>query len=65
MLPSVNGWQFLNQLTRDPALVHVPVITATGLGIAIKEWAASLGAAGLLRKPFDAVQLVLEVERFL
>jgi CheY-like chemotaxis protein len=65
MLPGVDGWQFLNQLTRDPALAHVPVIIATGLGIASKEWAASLGAAGLLRKRFDAVQPVLEVERFL
>jgi CheY-like chemotaxis protein len=64
MLPDVDGWQLLAQVRSDPALASMPVLIATGLGIANPKWAASLGAAGLLRKPFDADQLIQEVERF-
>jgi len=64
MLPDVDGWQLLAQVRGDPTFASMPVIIATGLGIANPNWAASLGAAGLLRKPFDADRLIQEVERF-
>jgi hypothetical protein len=35
----------------------------TSLGIASEEWAASLGACGLIRKPVEMEPLLREVRR--
>jgi hypothetical protein len=40
------------------------VVIATAVGVAGAEWAASLGAAGYLRKPFDTEELVRLARRF-
>jgi hypothetical protein len=48
-----------------PAAASVPVVIITAIGIATQEWAASLGAKGLLRKPVDVETLVAEVKRYL
>jgi CheY-like chemotaxis protein len=63
LLPSGerDGWWFLNQRQRTPALASVPVVIMTSLSVACEAWAASLGAAGLLRKPFDATTLQAEI----
>ncbi len=65
LLPSgkFDGWWFLHQRQRIPALAAIPVVITTALIVASEEWAASLGAAGLLRKPFDASALLAEVRR--
>ena len=63
--PGCDGWRFLKERRKLPALASVPVIITTGLGIASDEWAASLGAAGLLRKPIDVEPLLAEVRRCL
>jgi twitching motility two-component system response regulator PilH len=65
LVPSGNfdGWWFLRQRQRIPALAVIPVVIMTSLSVACEEWAASLGAAGLLRKPFDAAALLPEVRR--
>jgi CheY-like chemotaxis protein len=65
LTPGLDGWGFLDQLHRDPALATVAVLITTGLGVASREWAASLGAAGLLRKPVDTDELLGEVRRCL
>ena len=57
MMSEMDGWQLLKLLRLYPVLMAVPVIIVTGLGIANLEWARSLGAAGLIRKPIDAEQL--------
>jgi hypothetical protein len=51
------GWWFLNQRKRIPVLAWVPVVIMTSLSVACKEWAASLGAVGLIRKPIDVEPL--------
>ena len=56
-----DGWWLLNQRQRIPAISSVPVVITTSLGTACEEWAASLGAAGLLRKPFDVDPLLAEI----
>ncbi len=60
-----DGWWFLQQRERMPELAAVPVIILTSLSVASKAWAASLGAAGLIRKPCDPAPLIAEVERCL
>jgi CheY-like chemotaxis protein len=57
MMSEVDGWQLLKMLRSHPELLAIPVIIMTGLGIANLEWARSLGAAGLVRKPMDGEQL--------
>jgi len=56
-----DGWSVLNGLRKIRALAGVPVLIVTGLSIATDEWAASLGACGLLRKPFDSPDLLAAV----
>jgi CheY-like chemotaxis protein len=67
LVPSGNfdGWWFLHQRQRIPALAAIPVVIMTSLSVACEEWAESLGAVGLLRKPFDAAALLAEVRRHL
>jgi CheY-like chemotaxis protein len=60
-----DGWWFLEQRQRFPALASVPVIITTELTLASREWATALGAVGLLRKPVEAEALVLEICRCL
>jgi CheY-like chemotaxis protein len=62
MMPGKDGWQFLQLRKQKPALASVPVVIATGLGVAGQEWARALGAAAVLKKPFDAADLLREVE---
>jgi CheY-like chemotaxis protein len=63
LLPRRDGWWFMHQLRRDAQLARIPIVITTGLGVASDEWAASLGAYGLLRKPFDVEALLELVDR--
>ncbi|HWG46801.1 MAG TPA: response regulator [Gemmataceae bacterium] len=67
LLPSgeCDGWWFLNQRQDIPALSSVPVVIMTSLSVSCETWAASLGAAGLLRKPFDVESLLSEIRHYL
>jgi CheY-like chemotaxis protein len=57
LMSELDGWQLLKLLKRHQEPMSVPVLIVTGLDIATPEWARSLGAAGLVRKPVDADQL--------
>jgi CheY-like chemotaxis protein len=59
--PATDGWRFMEVRKRNPALASVPVIIMTALGIASEEWAASLGACGLIRKPAEVASLLAEI----
>jgi CheY-like chemotaxis protein len=63
LLPRRDGWWFLKQRRKSTAIALTPFIVVTGLGIANDEWAASLGASGLLRKPIDVDALLALVNR--
>jgi CheY-like chemotaxis protein len=60
-----DGWWFLKQRQRIPVLALVPVVIMTSLSVACDEWAASLGAAGLIRKPFEVEPLLDEIQHCL
>jgi len=63
LMPVHDGWRFLKERTWSPRLASIPVVIVTSLGNASLEWAASLGAAGFLRKPFDVEPLLTEIRR--
>jgi len=58
ILPKYDGWHFFARRQKDHRLSSCPVIVMTGLSIASEEWARSLGAVALLRKPLDVETLV-------
>jgi CheY-like chemotaxis protein len=60
-----DGWWFLKQRQHIPELSAVPVIIVTSLSVASKEWAASLDAAGVIRKPFEVETLLAEIRHCL
>jgi CheY-like chemotaxis protein len=64
-MPGWDSWWFLEQRKRLAALASVPVIITTALAVAGGDWASSLGAAGLLRKPFEVEPLLAEIRRCL
>jgi CheY-like chemotaxis protein len=63
MMPPPDGWGLMRLWKQNPALASVPVVIMTSLGIASEEWAASLGACGLIRKPVEMEPLLREVRR--
>jgi CheY-like chemotaxis protein len=60
-----DGWAFMSRRQHDPELSAVPVIITTGISSACDEWAASLGANGLLRKPIDGDEIFNAVTKCL
>ncbi len=60
LMPVLDGWHFLEQLRRKLFRPPIPVVLTTGT-ILTREWAASHGCAGCLRKPITAEELLAEV----
>jgi CheY-like chemotaxis protein len=60
-----DGWWFLKQRRKIPCLASIPVVITTAMSVASKEWANSLGAIELVRKPIDPEPLVAAIERCL
>jgi CheY-like chemotaxis protein len=63
MLEGRDGWDFLRRRPSDPALARVPVVIMTGLRVASREWAESLGAKACFRKPVPVPALLDEIRR--
>jgi len=61
MMPRMNGVQFRDEQTRDPALRTIPVVVLSGDGRA-EEKGAALGVQGL-RKPVELAALLDAVQR--
>jgi CheY-like chemotaxis protein len=58
MLPVLDGWQFLQERQRDPALADVPVVVVSAL-----DAFDCPEAAAHVRKPFAAEELLEAVRR--
>lgn len=63
MMPVMNGWQFLAEQARDPAIAPIPVVVMSGDGRG-REKPAVARAAGFLKKPIDLQTLLNTVQRF-
>jgi len=56
MMPNVDGWHILRELTQRPATAHIPIIVCSVLRE--PELALALGARAYLKKPVDRLQLL-------
>jgi CheY-like chemotaxis protein/signal transduction histidine kinase len=61
MMPVMDGWHFLDELKREPALADIPVVVMS----ASQEGLRGLGAKEFLSKPLDYHKLVATVDRSL
>ena len=63
MMPGLDGPATLTQMRNDPALKHIPVVfmTAKALPQEVDRF-MSLGAVGVISKPFDPMQLAARVQ---
>jgi len=59
MMPVMSGWEFLDEVAKDPSLKVIPVVVLTAT-----EHAQIPGAVEVLRKPMDLGTLLRAVERY-
>ncbi|MBI3964967.1 MAG: response regulator [Chloroflexi bacterium] len=60
-MPVMDGWEFARVYRETPG-PHAPIITVTAASDA-RAWAAEIGAAGVLAKPFDIQDLITVVDQ--
>jgi two-component system phosphate regulon response regulator PhoB len=66
MMPGMDGYEVLRRFKSDPVRREIPVLIFSAMvQDRERDQAFRLGAAGFIRKPFDAAQMVREVERLL
>ena len=58
-----DGWMLLEKFRHNPEWRSIPVIIVTGIIVASEEWAISLGARAVVRKPIDLDELLLKIQR--
>jgi two-component system chemotaxis response regulator CheY len=65
-MPNMNGLEMLSRLKSDDSFKHVPVVMVSTEGSQAKVLeAVQLGAAGYVRKPFNAEQIKEKLAAFL
>ncbi|HEY5672765.1 MAG TPA: response regulator [Malonomonas sp.] len=66
IMPGKNGFQVCRQLKTDPALKDIPVILLTSKSEASdKFWGKKQGANAYITKPYDPMELLLEMKKLL
>lgn len=63
MMPTMSGWEFRAAQQRDPAIASIPVVVMTG-DSRVTDKAATVGAAGHIRKPMNVAMLQATIARF-
>lgn len=63
-MPVLDGWGFLNERRKDPAIADVPVVVISGLGNDAAQKARRAGALGFVPKPVDPQTLLNLVEHY-
>jgi CheY-like chemotaxis protein len=59
MMPVMNGWEFLDEVSKDPKLRAIPVVVLTA-----GDHTHVPGAMAILIKPMDLGELIRVVERY-
>jgi len=63
MMPVMNGWQFLAQRAKEPAIAQIPVVAISAVGAFVQQ-VEPIEAAAFLRKPVALGDLLETVARF-
>jgi CheY-like chemotaxis protein len=62
VMPIMDGWRLLEEMSRDPALARVPVFVLSGIGSTEDEARLSgTPVAGIPRKPLDVPELLAAI----
>jgi DNA-binding response OmpR family regulator len=65
-LPGIDGFEFFQEMKKNEAWSHIPVIFITAFNdLKAMRAAKSIGIADYLTKPFDLEDLVSRIENFL
>ena len=59
IMPVMNGWEFLDEVAKDPSLRQIPIVALTAA-----EHVQVTGAREVLSKPMDLMALLRVVERY-
>jgi CheY-like chemotaxis protein len=59
MMPVMNGWEFLNEIAKDPLLRQIPIVVLTAA-----KHVQVTGAMEVLAKPMDLAVLIRVVEHY-
>jgi CheY-like chemotaxis protein len=65
LMPILDGWHFLERLRAESPTPPIPIILTTMLTILGDEWAEAHGCAGIIRKPIDPDEMLVEIHRCL
>jgi CheY-like chemotaxis protein len=66
MMPGMDGLSFLSRQQIDPQIRNIPTILLTAKVDLLKpDRYLAYGAVGAIAKPFDPLQLILQIEEFL
>lgn len=60
MMPIMNGWEFVEALSKEMTLATIPVVIVTAYG----ERAHSVPSKGILKKPIDLDALLDQVNKW-
>lgn len=62
VMPGTNGFQATREITRDPALAHIPVIICTSKTLETDRiWGMRQGARDFITKPINAKDLLAKI----
>ncbi|MFN6183239.1 MAG: PleD family two-component system response regulator [Burkholderiales bacterium] len=62
VMPGTNGFQATREITRDPALAHIPVIICTSKTLETDRiWGLRQGARDYITKPINAKDLLAKI----
>ncbi len=64
-MPELDGYQATKRLKASEELKHIPVIAVTASSFREEEARARKACDGFIRKPFNRVELIAELKRFL
>ncbi len=64
MMPVMDGWEFLRERRKDPALARVPVVLCTATAGLESSAAWALGANDVLHKPANPDDLLATAGRY-
>jgi CheY-like chemotaxis protein len=59
IMPVMNGWEFLDEVAKDPSLRQIPIVVLTA-----SDHVQGTGAVEVLSKPMDLMALLRVVERY-